>query len=65
MIKDKCPACGSKEHTVVGVHSADGYSSCSLIVHSIGKVTFNVCLDCGTVYIGSFDLERLRKKMEK
>ena len=63
MIKDKCPVCGGKDYTVVGVHSANGCST--LFIHSIGIVTFNVCLGCGTIYLGSFDLERLRKKMEK
>ena len=62
MTKDKCPVCGGKDYTVVGVHSANGHSS--LLIHSIGRVTFNVCLGCGTVYMGSFDLERLRKKLE-
>ena len=61
--EDKCPVCGGKDYTVVGVDNTNGYSS--LVIHSIGRVTFNVCLGCGTVYIGSFDLERLRKKIEK
>lgn len=55
---DKCPVCGCKQHTTI---DAGGSEYASLIAYRGGSVILNVCLGCGTVYLSSTRLERLRK----
>jgi uncharacterized Zn finger protein len=61
-MNNKCPVCGSNKHTTI---HASGSEWASLIINQIGSVSPNVCLECGTVYLNQFDLERLRKKGEE
>lgn len=62
----KCPVCKSKRHAIAFCQDHDGYDSikCHVrgrIINNEKNTKFNVCLDCGTVYIFDKDLERLRK----
>jgi Zn-finger nucleic acid-binding protein len=57
--KDYCPHCKGTRHTTL---TASGGEWTCLLIHDVGSVTANVCLNCGTVYVSRRLLERLQSK---
>lgn len=62
-VEDCCPTCKRKEYLTIGVSSSSEY--CSLVMQPSGSVVLRMCLNCGTVYISGFELERARRLCKK
>lgn len=59
MNKKECPVCKNNEYFSCDVSSSDGYAS--LTNRFIGRISLNVCTECGCVYIDKRDLNKYNR----
>ena len=57
-----CPRCKSTSYAKISAH---GSEYASLVVHPIGSVYPNVCLNCGIIYLDRYYLKDIRKEKER
>ena len=57
-----CPNCQHTEHARI---DASGSEYAALIINECGSVTLSVCLNCGTVYLDSRYIERIRDSRKR
>ena len=56
----KCPNCKSESNAEITVSTAYEYGA-SLVHQGSGKVRIFVCTDCGILFVGDYNLEKIRE----